>query len=154
MAAPDNTQRDAILRRLRELLVRQSERFNSYLAALEKQQAVIKSGSPEELIAHVELEERIIADIFSIQKVIDPLEAAYRSSGPFPPSDDIPALKITLEKLQTQAAAQTACNRNLLSVRMAEIRAEIDGLKNNPFTGPSRSAYRNSVTASLIDLQG
>ncbi|MCL2270501.1 MAG: flagellar biosynthesis protein FlgN, partial [Treponema sp.] len=74
MAPPDNTQRDAILRRLRELLVRQSERFNSYLAALEKQQAVIKSGSPEELIAHVELEERIIADIFSIQKVIDPLE--------------------------------------------------------------------------------
>ena len=148
------SQRVAVLKRFRELLIQQRERFRSYLAALEKQQTVIKSGNAEELIAHVELEEQIIADIFSIQKVIDPLESLYKSVVPYSAADDIPALKVTLENLQSQAADRSAHNRDLLSARMVEIRAEIAGLRNNPLSGMSRSAYQNSVTASLIDIEG
>ena len=146
--------RVGILRRVRELLVQQRERFHRYLAALEKQQAVIESGSAEELLAHVELEEQIVADIFSIQKVIKPLEDMYQSVVPADSAGDIPDLKDTLENLKTQAAAQIVRNKDLLSSRMANIRAEITSLKNNPFTGASRSLYQKSIAASLIDIKG
>jgi hypothetical protein len=154
ISADELTQRVAILRRFRELLIQQRQRFYNYLSALEKQQSVIETGSTEELLAHVELEEQIVADIFSMQKVIDPLEEMYQSAIPFSTADDIPALKITLENLKTQAAAQFAHNRDLLSSRMASIRAEITNLRNNPFTSASRSLYQNTVTASFVDIQG
>jgi len=154
ISADELAQRVAILRRFRELLIQQRERFHNYLAALEKQQNVIESGSIEELLAHVELEEQIIADIFSIQKVIDPLEDMYQSAIPYSSGDDIPALKVTLENLKSQAAARSVHNRDLLSSRMAEIRTEIAELRNNPFANKVRSAYENSMSASLIDIKG
>jgi hypothetical protein len=147
-------QRVAIVRRFRELLIQQRERFHNYLAVLEKQQDVIKTGSAEELLAQVELEEQIVADIFSIQKVIDPLEEMYRTAVPFSPADDVPALKVALENLKTRAISQFEYNKDLLSSRMAELRTEIKELKNNPFVGASRSLYQNSVTASLVDIEG
>ena len=148
--------RVAILRRFRELLLQQRERFQSYLAALDKQQTVIKSGNTDELLAHVELEEQIVADIFSIQKVIDPLESIYNASisSATAPVDDVPALKITLEDLRNQAAARAVRNRELLSVRMASIRSEITDLRNNPFANTSRSRYHHSGVASLVDIKG
>ena len=146
--------RVAILRRFRELLIQQRERFHNYLAALEKQQTVIESGNVEELLVHVELEEQIIADIFSIQKVIDPLEDMYQSVIPFSSNDDIPALKVTLENLKSQAAVRSAHNRDLLSSRMAEIRTEIAELRNNPFASNARSVYHHSMSASLVDIKG
>jgi hypothetical protein len=152
--ADELAQRVALLRRFRELLIRQKEHFQGYVAALEKQQAVIESGSAEELLAHVELEEQIVADIFSLQKVIDPLEDMYQAAIPFPPADDVPALKSALENLKNQAATQSAHNRVLLSSRMAEIRAEITSLRNNPFASQARSMYQNSVSASLVDISG
>jgi len=147
-------QRVAIVRRFRELLIQQRERFHNYLAVLEKQQDVIKTGSAEELLAQVELEEQIVADIFSIQKVIDPLENMYRTAIPYSPADDVPALKVALENLKTRAISQFAYNKDLLSSRIAELRVEIKELKNNPFVGASRSLYKNSVTASLVDIEG
>ena len=147
-------QRVSILRRFRELLIQQRERFHNYLSALEKQQTVIESGSIEELLAHVELEEQIIADIFSIQKVIDPLEDMYQSVIPLSSGDDIPTLKVTLENLKSQAAIRSAHNRDLLSSRMTEIRNEIAELRNNPFANKARSAYQNSVSATLVDIKG
>jgi hypothetical protein len=152
--ADELAQRVALLRRFRELLLRQKERFQSYLSALEKQQAVIESGSAEELLSHVELEGQIVADIFSIQKVIDPLEDMYQAAIPFSPADDVPALKSALENLKNQVTTQSAHNRDLLSSRMAEIRAEITSLRNNPFASQARSMYQNSVSASLVDISG
>jgi len=154
ISAEELTQRVAIVRRFRELLIQQRERFHNYLAVLEKQQTIIKTGSAEELLAQVELEEQIVADIFSIQKVIDPLEDMYRTSVPFSPADDVPALKVALENLKTRAISQFEYNKDLLSSRMAELRTEIKELKNNPFVGASRSLYQNSVTASLVDIEG
>jgi hypothetical protein len=148
------SQRVAILHRFRELLIQQRQRFYNYLSALEKQQAVIETGTTEELLAHVELEEQIVADIFSMQKVIDPLEDMYQSAIPYASGDDIPAIKITLENLKNQAADRFAHNKDLLSSRMAKIRAEITNLRNNPFTSASRSMYQNTVTASFVDIQG
>jgi hypothetical protein len=149
-------QRVAIVKRFRELLAGQRERFYNYLAVLDKQQGVIVSGSAEDLLSYVEMEERIVADIFSIQKIIDPLELMYRATVPGADADasgdDVPAIKSALEQLQIQAVQRSNHNRALLSNRMAEIRTEIRAMRNNPFA--RRSPYQAALTASLIDVRG
>jgi len=172
-AAADNisqaelTQRVAILRRFKTLLTQQRDRFHSYLNLLEKQQNVIEKGSAEELLNYVEIEEKIVADIFSIQKVIDPLEEMYnmvvtgnkphiKKAAASPDShDEVPDLKATLESLKTQAVMRSTKNKELLSKRMLELRSEIKALRNNPYAANAkRSSFGGLNTSSLIDIKG
>jgi len=158
-------QRVAVLRRFKTLLTQQRDRFRSYLNLLEKQQNVIESGSAEELLAYVEIEEKIVADIFSIQKVIDPLEEMYytvvsgKTPGKAPQksenSDEVPSLKASLEKLKSEAVIRSTKNKELLSKRMLELRSEIKALRNNPYAASSRRTnFNDTSTASLIDIHG
>ena len=162
-------QRVAVIKRFKELLVQQRDRFQSYLTVLDKQQLLIGYGSADEITAHVELEEQIVADIFSIQKVIAPLEIMYNATdtatgdaagtdandlGTFITINDVPALKATLEDLKTQAVVRSGQNRDLLSRRMEEINKDIQAIKNNPFMSTVRfSLYQNAVP-SLVDIMG
>jgi len=82
LSSEEVKRRVAILKRFRELLCQQRDRFRQYLTVLDKQKEVIENGDTEQLIAHVELEEQIVGDIFAIQKVIDPLEAMYQVAFP------------------------------------------------------------------------
>jgi hypothetical protein len=154
VGASELTQRIALLRRFRDLLIQQRDRFRSYLAVLENQQFHIESGNAEELLSYVEMEEQIVADIFSIQKVIDPLEILYKAVIPNSTPSDVPALKAVLEDLKTQTITRSVHNRELLSTRMTQIRFEINALRNNPFVKASRSLYQSSGAASLIDIKG
>jgi len=160
-------QRVAILRRFKTLLTQQRDRFRNYLDLLDKQQSVIEAGSAEDLLTYVEIEEKIVADIFSIQKVIDPLEEMYYTviSGNAPqkaPSssenysqDEVPSLKASLEKLKSEAVIRSTKNKELLSKRMLELRSEIKTLRNNPYAaGGRRSSFSSAGTASLIDIKG
>jgi hypothetical protein len=155
-------QRVAVVRRFKELLEQQRERFRSYLAVLDRQQLLIGYGSADEIVAHVELEEQIVADIFSIQKVIDPLEVMYNASGnaagstagPYLPANDVPALKASLEDLKVQAAIRAGQNRDLLSSRMADINSEIQATKNNPFLSKARFSLYQNAAPSVIDIMG
>jgi hypothetical protein len=158
--------RVAVLRRFRELLRQQRDRFAQYLEVLDKQKNVIESGSADELIAHVELEEKIVSDIFSIQKVIDPLENMYQTllpsqetkgSLPFsvPASieeKEVPGLKSALEELKAEAVVRSERNRELLAKRMEELRLEMKSLRANPYA-LRRSVY-SGETASLVDIKG
>jgi hypothetical protein len=156
--------RVAVLRRFRTLLQEQRDRFRSYLEVQDKQQSIIETGGAEELLAQVELEEKIVADIFSIQKVIEPLEDMYHAliAGSIPAAekaphtgDDVPDLKAALEDLKHEALIRSARNRELLSKRMVELRAEIKTLRNNPYTAQARrSAFSGGNTASLVDIEG
>jgi len=145
-------QRVAILKRFRELLVRQRDHFRDYLEVLDKQKDVISTSDTDALISHVELEEKIVADIYAIQKVVDPLEDLYRAAYPDRESE-VPSLKAALKELQSEALARSERNRQLLSSRMNEIRGEIRTLRGNPFAA-RRSVYANEGGASLIDLKG
>jgi hypothetical protein len=155
-------QRVAILKRFRTLLSQQRDRFRAYLEVLDKQKDIIEKGDPGELLAHVELEEKIVADIFSIQKVINPLEDMYHAAlSGFDPSrtvkdthasDDVPGLKAALEDLKNEAVIRSTRNKELLSRRMVELRAEIKSLRNNPYA--ARSSFSGAETASLIDISG
>jgi CRISPR/Cas system CSM-associated protein Csm5 (group 7 of RAMP superfamily) len=164
-------QRVAILKRFKTLLTQQRDRFKNYLDLLDKQQNVIEGGTAEELLAYVEVEEKIVADIFSIQKVIDPLEEMYNSivgkstdktiakaEGSLDSSpdggDEVPSLKASLEKLQSEAVVRSAKNKEMLSKRMLELRSEIKALRNNPYAAKGRSPYGSTNTASLIDIKG
>ena len=154
-------QRVAILRRFKILLTQQRDRFRSYLEVLDKQQDTIESGSAEDLLSYVELEEKIVADIFSIQKVINPLEDMYRAVVTVDNlhghdnDDEVPDLKATLESLKSEAVIRSTKNKELLSRRMVELRSEIKTLRNNPYAANSRrSGFNDGKAASLIDLQG
>ncbi|MDR2143858.1 MAG: flagellar biosynthesis protein FlgN [Treponema sp.] len=158
--------RVAVLKRFRELLRQQRDRFAEYLEVLDKQKNVIESGSADELIAHVELEEKIVSDIFSIQKVIDPLEDMYQSllpakstKGHIPVlADTVTAeeekegLKSVLEELKAEAVIRSERNRELLAKRMAELRLEMNSIRANPYA-LRRSVYSGEI-ASLVDIKG
>ena len=155
-------QRVAVLRRFKILLTQQRDRFRAYLEMLDKQQQIIETGNADALLAHVDMEEKIVADIFSIQKVIDPLEEMYHAlvSGataiqPVHADEDVPSLKAALEDLKGEAVVRSSRNKELLSRRMVELRQEIKALRDNPYTRSLRnSAYNNSQTATLVDIQG
>ncbi|MDR2470585.1 MAG: flagellar export chaperone FlgN [Treponema sp.] len=161
--------RVAILKRFRELLSQQRDRFRQYLEVLDKQKEVIERGSADDLLCHVELEEQIVGDIFAIQKVIDPLEDMYRASFPAPalaaiataaapepglPSEvrEVPGLRAALEELRSEAVLRSERNRELLARRMAELRQEMKALRSNPYA-IHRSVYGDGG-AALVDIKG
>jgi sugar-specific transcriptional regulator TrmB len=154
----ETAQQAAVLTRFRELLAQQRGRFQNYLAVLEKQQNSIESAKAEDLLARVEVEEQIVGEISSIQKVIDPLEKMYRAyihAAGFSFPDDISDIKADMAELTRQAAALSSRNKEQLCARMAEIRREIDTLKNNPVTtGGRRPVYHQYNAATLVDVSG
>ena len=165
LSSNELAQRVAVLRRFKILLTQQRDRFRSYLDLLDKQQNVIESGSAEDLLAYVDLEEKIVADIFSIQKVIDPLEEMYNTickpnfniaiSAQADSPDEVPSLKASLENLKSEAIVRSTKNKELLSKRMGELRSEITALRNNPYVmSNKRSTYGGINTSSTVDLRG
>ena len=147
--------RVAILKRFRELLSQQRTRFQEYLTVLDKQKDVIEKGNPDDLIVHVELEEKIIGDIFAIQKVIDPLEAMYQNQiTEMLPGEvrEVPSLKAALEELRSEAVIRSAQNRDLLAKRMEELRQEMKTLRTNPYA-IHRSAFSRE-NPTLVDIRG
>jgi hypothetical protein len=163
LPAEEVARRVAILKRFRELLQAQRDRFRDYLAALDTQKDVLEEGETENVLIHVEVEEKILADIFAIQKVIDPLEVMYRTaysenasgcggdSGT--PVFEVESLKAALEDLKVEAAARTDRNKTLLASRMEEIRKEIKTIKKNPYKN-THSVYYEEGAASMVDLRG
>jgi len=164
LSSSELAQRVAVLRRFKILLTQQRDRFRSYLELLDKQQNVIQSGSAEDLLSYVELEEKIVADIFSIQKVIDPLEDMYNTickpnfnipiNTQIDSPDEVPSLKASLENLKNEAVVRSTKNKELLSIRMAELRSEITALRNNPYVMSNKRSTYGGINTSTINLQG
>ena len=151
------SQRVAVIKRFKELLKSQRDRFNAYLDTLDRQKKVIENGTAEELLGHVELEEKIVADIFTIQKVIDPLEEMFKTSNKSSKSskvedeDEVITLKEALDSLKAEAVVRSGQNRELLAKRMAELRSEIKSLKNNAY---SRRGIDLNPRPTQIDISG
>ena len=157
--SPELSQRVAVLKRFKELLKAQRDRFRTYLDVLDKQKDVIQGKTTEDLMGHVELEEQILADIFSIQKVIDPLEEMYRSvrpeapmeNGTFIEGNEISGLKEVLEGLKNEAILRSEQNKDLLAGRMAQVRSEIKTLRSSTF---ARRRSDSTIAPSHIDISG
>ncbi len=140
-------QKAAVLRRLREMLQRQRQKFQGYLTLLEQEESSINSGDAESLLAQVEMEKSIIADIFALKKVIEPLETLYQAAYPRT-EDTVPRLKATLEKMGDQVIAHNARNRGLLRARMDDLRLEIASLR----AWPRATSHFAQAAPSLVDI--
>lgn len=144
-------QRVAMLKRFRTLLQQQRDKFRQYLSVLEAQEISIANDDIEKVVQHTELEESIITEIESIQKVIDPLAVMYQTCTPQANAEqdsETEALKQQLQQLQTNVIAQNKKNRETLQIRLAGLRKQIASLH----TPPQRSTF-NSDSPSLIDIQ-
>jgi len=162
--SPDELKhRVEVIKRFKELLKAQRDRFHTYLDTLDRQKEVIEGGSAEDLLSHVELEEKIVEDIFSIQRVIDPLEKMYHSANMKVPAkikhteekhsghDEVSGLKEALDGLKAEAVIRSERNRELLSKRMSELRAEIKTLRSNPYAKRSAGI---AVAPTQVDIRG
>jgi hypothetical protein len=145
-------ERVAVLKRLKELLLRQRLKFESYMEILGHQKDDIEKGDVEAMTAHAELEQSVVREIFTIQKVIDPLEDMYSAAYPAAESE-VPQLKASLESMKREVLRQSDGNRALLKERMGAMRREIDELKTGSYKRP-RSVYGLEGGGSLIDIQG
>lgn len=145
-------ERVAILRRFRALLEQQRRKFREYLTVLEKQEQMIDAENVDAVVRHTELEQSIISEIYTIQKVINPLEEMYRESNPGHPDAEIPKLQTDLEHLRKQVLDQNEKNRNLLKSHMQALRQKVVSLQ-NPYTKRSSVYAGNADAATRIDIE-
>ena len=150
-------ERVALLKRFKELLEKQRQKFKDYLNVLEKQQTVIQNQDTEALLVHTEIEQQIVANIQNLQKVIEPIEQMYISSSLDSENDnldiEIPTLKTDLAKLQKDVLNQNNKNRELLKTQMAQLRKKIDK-KKNPYKYNKSIYSKSDSTATIISIEG
>ena len=144
-------ERVAILKRFRELLTEQRNKFREYLTVLEKQAQMISTENIDAMVHHTEIEQSIISEIYTIQKVIDPLEVLYRDAHPGISDAEIPKLKTDLEHLRKEVIEQNGKNRELLKSHMTVLRQQVLSLR-NPYAKRSSVYASDSQTASCIDI--
>lgn len=153
-------ERVSLLKRFKELLEKQRQKFREYLSVLEKQADVIEKEDTEALLAHTEIEQQIVANISNLQKVIQPIEEMYinaslnsEDNNFMSDTKDIPTLKTDLLKLQQEVLEQNNKNRQLIKVQMEKLRSEIQGLK-NPYKYNKSIYSKTDNTASIISIEG
>ena len=150
-------ERVAVLRRFRSLLEEQRGKFREYLTVLEKQQDSITSENPENLLAHTELEQQVVKNIASLQKVIVPMAKMYHAgngaagtAASAAEDAEITKLQNDLSDLQDRVLKQNAINRELLRVHIEQLKSQIAGFK-NPYKN-NRSVYANVQAQSVATM--
>lgn len=147
-------ERVAILKRYKKLLEQQRSKFQEYLKVLENQQNSIVSENPENLFEHTVLEEQIIKNIESLQKVIVPMNELYRQTIAASGKQDsvISALKTDLSSLQKKVLAQNSKNQQILRTHLSQIRMQLNNFRNPYSFNLSVYAQKENV-ASLVEIQ-
>jgi hypothetical protein len=154
LSANEINDRVSVLRRFKELLLEQRQRLYSYIEILDKQKDVIEKGKTEDLLAHVELEESVVAGIVSLQKAIEPMRSVYEfAAAAGDTGNGIPELNLTLENLKIEAARRAENNKVLLQQRMEQVRDELKNLRSNPYA-KRKSIYSGDQSATLLDISG
>ncbi len=145
------SERVALLKKFRSLLQQQRDKFREYLTVLEKQENSIETENADAILAHTELEQQVVSNIMSLQKVIVPMTDLYRSrvsesAGTAEEEKaDVAALQTDLNDLQGKVLAQNKRNRDLLRTHLASIRTQISTLRNPYKTRRSVYAEKNGV---------
>lgn len=150
-------ERVAILKRLKTLLEQQRNKFKEYLNVLEKQQNSIDAEDSETLIKHSELEQQIVKNISSLQKVIVPMNKMYtainnkNSDSSSANESDITQIQLELSALQQKVIKQNEINRDLLRVHLEKIKMQIANF-NNPYK-TSKSVYaQTEKVGNFVEL--
>ncbi len=156
LSAEELEGRIAVLRRFRTLLEQQREKFQEYLRVLELQEGKIKDEDAEAIIAHSNLEEQIVRNIGSLQKVIVPMQRLYTRVSTYNPADSEPVTKLQsdLTKLRSQVLAQNLRNRQLLKSRMAGLQDEMTQIQiKNPYRSHQSVYAEQDGTGNLVHVE-
>lgn len=149
-------ERVAILKRFRKLLEQQRNKFQEYLVVLESQAGKIESEDGDSIVAHAELENQIVKNLASLQKVIVPMQGMYNAIMPGVPVSDnasVEKLQLDLANLQKQVLAQNEKNRILLQSQMGKIKAQIGNLNlQNPYRGRSSVYTEKAAVGSMVEI--
>lgn len=148
LSADAVSRRADILRQLKKNLLKQRERLVGYLDILEREDEDIREVNLEKLTAHVDMEQAVIREIRSFQKVIDPLEKLYRAAYP-EKEEEIPALKSSLADLTGRILQRNRANQALLRQEMARIEGELSRMR---IPVRSRSIYNLQETSTILDI--
>lgn len=155
LSAEELNQRVLILKRFRQLLEQQRQKFQEYLLVLEKQQDSIESEDTEAILSHAELEQQVVCGISNLQKVIMPMNEMYNASVRGTDSKaekSVEDLQYELNSLQNRVLEQNQKNRTLLREHMNVIRTQIENFK-NPYRN-NRSVYATKVAeGNLIAVE-
>lgn len=142
-------ERVEILHKLKEHLTEQRNRFYKYLEVLDHEENDILTNDVEKLEYHAELEQNIVKEIISFQKVIDPLNRMYKLTVK-ENDTEIPKLQESLQRIQEEVMQRSIRNQELLRERMEGIRNEIKTLKKTRKNKPVYDDYQNRP--SMIDI--
>lgn len=148
-------ERVSILRKFKALLEQQRNKFREYLTVLEKQEASIKSENPELLLAHTELEQQVVKNLSSLQKVIIPMSKMYKNlniSSGNEDSQSIKEIQNELISLQNKVLEQNKINRDLLRVHIESIKMQIQNFK-NPYKNLRTVYGQPQKIATLVEVQ-
>jgi hypothetical protein len=149
MSMENREQKARLLTKLREMLLRQRDKFQAYLVLLEREEQSLRQGDEERIAAQIEMENLIIAEIFALKKVVEPLRELYQAAYP-QREDTIPPLEGTLARMQGEVAARNLRNRNILKEKLVLLRQEVSSVRRAPFV---RSPYAAEVAPRLVDIR-
>ena len=150
-------ERVAILKRFRKLLEQQRNKFQEYLMVLESQEGKIEIEDGDSVVAHAELENQIVKNLASLQKVIIPMQGMYNAIVPgIPVSENasVEKLQLDLANLQKQVLAQNEKNRNLLKMQMGKIKNQLGNLNlMNPYRNKNSVYAEKNVVGGMIEFE-
>ena len=140
-------ERVSVLRKFRETLKAQREKFSHYLKLLDRQEKAIRSGDVDAIVRQAGMETALLREIEAVQKVLTPLEAVYVRCYP-DEEEQIPPLRGAVLDLRTSVLHHNRRNRELLRERLDLVRAEFESLR---VPGGPRSPF-DADGPSLIDI--
>lgn len=150
-------ERVAILKKFRALLEEQRQKFREYLFSLECQENCIAQNQTDALIAHTELEQEVVANIASLQKVIVPMSQLYHARGVANISEaenaSVQKLQNELSQLQEKVLLQNQKNRQLLRMSIDLVREKIAEIKNNPARALQSVYAPHDTLASFVEIE-
>ena len=145
-------ERIALLKKFRSLLEQQRAKFQEYLAVLEKQEHSIETEQTENILAHTELEQQVVANIMNLQKVIVPMSEIYKERGAHLEEDSVKNIQQELNDLQQKVLVQNQKNRELLKVHIGQIRKQVAMLK-NPYKNIHSVYAEKATVGSLVAVE-
>lgn len=145
-------ERIALLKKFRSLLEQQRAKFQEYLVVLEKQEHSIENEQTENILAHTELEQQVVANIMNLQKVIVPMSEIYKERGAHLEEDSVKNIQQELNDLQQKVLVQNQKNRELLKVHIGQIRKQVAMLK-NPYKNIHSVYAEKATVGSLVAVE-
>lgn len=137
----------ALIKKLKEHLEVQRKKFHDYLRVLDQEKQSIEDGRIEDLEEQITLEENLVREIVSVQKVIVPMEEVYKSTHG--QDEELKSIQDHLNELAKTAAERNKANRLMLSGRIEEIRLQMAQLKPRP---GARYYQNEAFTRGRVDI--